>query len=70
MNLIELKEAVDLAIEHAVECIVPPEDVDVSLQIDIFGRGDVPCSTNIEAHYDNDGCASGFVLVGTSGYEA
>ncbi len=70
MNLVELKEAVKSSIEHAIECGVSPEDVDVSLQIDTSGKGDVACSGDVEAHYDNDCQASGFVMVGTKGYEA
>ena len=70
MNLIELKKAVDAAFERAAECLVSPEDIDVSLQIDTCGESDVKCSKDIDVYYDNNVCASGFVLVGTVGYEA
>jgi len=69
MNLVELKEAVDTAIENAIEGFYVPEEVKVSLQIDTFGKSDVSCSTSVEAHFDCDLNASGFVLVGSNGYE-
>lgn len=68
MTLIELKEEVDAAIEHAIEGLYNPEEVAVSIQVDTFGKSDVICTDNVEAHYDNDACASGFVLLGTKGY--
>jgi hypothetical protein len=70
MNLIELKKAVDDAVERAKEHDTEPlEEIIVSLQIDLLDEnGDCPYSVytnyNIELHYDNNGCASGCVLVG------
>ena len=62
MNLLELKESVDNAIEAAKEFDVLPKDIDVSIQIDI-NKSSV-WSDDVELHYDNDGMASGCVLVG------
>lgn len=69
MNLQELKNAVDSALETAKECGVKPDEIEVSLQIDTYGKEDVACSVSVEAHYDNDAEVSGFVLLGLSGYE-
>jgi hypothetical protein len=70
MNLAELKDFVDRSIESAIEHGDKPEEIEVSIQIDTYGKSDVVCSSNVEAHYDNDACTSGFVLVGSIGYEA
>lgn len=70
MNLLELKKAVDNAVERANECgDDKPEEIDVSLQINMMDdNGNCPYSiftnAHIELHYDNNGCASGCVLVG------
>lgn len=69
MTLSELKEEVDAAIERAIEHGESPDSVAVSLQIDGLS-GDVPgeasvwARDSIELHYDNNGQASGCVLVG------
>lgn len=62
MNLKELKEKVDNAIESAIEYGSSPEDVLVSIQID--KRSDSIWSQDLELHYDNDANASGCVIVG------
>lgn len=69
MNLIELKQAVDNAVESAKEYGADPIDILVSLQIEGPGvcrvRSDYICSDkDLELHYDNDGIASGCVLLG------
>jgi len=62
MNLIELKESVEAAIEGAIEYGEAPEEVIVSIQIDI--NKESVWSANVTAHYDGDSQASGFVIVG------
>lgn len=63
MDLRELQKKVNNAVIHAVECGVSPNDVDVSVQIDDMS-GKSAFTTDLELHYDNDGQASGCVLVG------
>ena len=65
MNLLELKQAVQRAIDAAWEHGENPEDVVVSLQID---RNDQDMSfaqtTDVTLHYDGNAGASGCVLQG------
>lgn len=63
MNLFDLKQEVDAAIEHAAECGKSSESVLVSIQIDGPGE-ESSWSSELELHYDNDAQASGCVLVG------
>ena len=61
-----LRELVTKAINatlYAEECGVSPDDVIVSLQID-GPAGESACSMDVELHYDNNGQASGCVLLG------
>lgn len=75
MTLSELKKEVDGAIESAIDQGQNPDDIIVSLQIEgagdgsILGNGAVWAKDEIELHYDNDGQASGCVLVGYPGEE-
>jgi hypothetical protein len=69
MNLMELKMAIDSAIEDAIDGHFQPEEVEVSIQMDIYGAADVVCTTDVEVFFDCDESASGVVLVGTSGYD-
>lgn len=62
MKLSELKEAVDNAISYAREINEPPEEVQVSIQIE-FVNGSA-YSDRVSLHYDGDSCASGCVIVG------
>lgn len=62
MNLLELKEKTDRAIESAKEYGDDPGEIIVSIQIDI-NRESV-YSNDVELHYDNDCQASGCVIVG------
>ena len=62
MNLLELKEAVDRSIEAAIEYGEKPEEVMVSIQVDI--NKESVYSDDVELHYDGDGQASGCVIVG------
>jgi len=65
MNIIELKYAVEAAIDKAKETGIDPDSIQVSLQIEKLGS-DVYMSTDkdIELIYDNNGMASGCVLYG------
>ena len=63
MNLLQLKQKVDYAIEMAGENEDTPENIEVSIQIE-GPEGDSVYSNNIELHYDGDCQASGCVLVG------
>jgi len=62
MNLSELKTEVDRAIESAIEYGEAPEEVTVSIQVDV--NRESPWSDDVELIYDNDCQASGCVLVG------
>ena len=62
MNLIELKEAVDRAIEHAKEIGDPPEEVTISIQINI--NREVIWSDDVDLYCDGNGCTSECVIVG------
>ena len=62
MNLLELKESVDIAIESAIECGENPAEITVSIQVE--KNQEAMFSSDVEAHYDGDGCASGYVIVG------
>lgn len=65
MTLLELKEAVDHAIEKAAEYGESPSEIVVSLQIDrTNGEGSVFTDREVELSYDGNGQASGCVLVG------
>ena len=70
MTLAELKQAVDMAVEEAVEFGQSAETVVVSLQIDVVNsEGDCTscvCATDVDLTYDGDGTASGCVLLGIS----
>ena len=63
MNLDELQEKVNNAISDAIDFMIDPADVDVSIQIDDMAGKSV-FATDLELHYDNDCQASGCVLVG------
>lgn len=67
MNLIELKGVVDDAIENAKECEYDPTEVYVSLQVELKDKT-AYSKKDIEAHFDCDSNASGFVFVG-DGFE-
>jgi len=72
MNLLELKKEVDNAIERVKEDGRKPEEIIVSLQIDDIDNPDsgyVCTDKDIECIYDNDCCASGFVISGWKQYE-
>ena len=62
MNLSELKTAVDRAIESAIEYGSAPDDITVSIQVDINKSS--AWSNDVELVYDNDCQASGCVIVG------
>jgi hypothetical protein len=64
MNLLELKTDVDAAIEHANEVGSNPDDILVSIQIDLESGEDSLWSDDVKLIYDNDGNASGCVLYG------
>jgi len=71
MNLSELKEAVDSAIEKAAEYNESPDEIIVSVQIDaLTSLGDFVSSLsavdNVELCYDGNGTASGCVLLGVT----
>jgi len=64
MNLLELKEKVDQAIDDAINHYKDdPKTIQVSIQIDDMS-GESVCSSDLELYYDNDCQASGCVLVG------
>ena len=63
MNLSELKQAVDHAIEMTTEYNVSPDEVDVSVQIDL-ADGSSRWSNDVVLLYDNDLQASGCVILG------
>lgn len=66
MNLLELKEKVNEILESVREDGRQPEDIDVSVQIEmntVDGWKSV-CSNSVEIHYDNDACISGCVIAG------
>lgn len=62
MNLRELKEKAVNAYEAAIEEGDDPEEITVSIQVDI-NRESV-YSDDVELHYDGDSSASGCVIVG------
>lgn len=62
MNLIELRDAANRAIESAKEYGDDPTEITVSIQVDI-NRESV-WSNDVELHYDNDCQASGCVIAG------
>ena len=66
MNMIQLKDAVEGAIEHAKECGVDPATVNVALQVDCVPEGaeSAYSTENVELIYDNNGMAGGCVLYG------
>ena len=67
MNLKELKEKVDSAVERAIEYGEKPEDILVSLQIDDEAdphHGSVCTDEDVELTYDGNAMASGCVLSG------
>ena len=64
MTLSELKKAVDAALEKAAECGVSPDDVPVSIQIDIPADEDtIWASDGLELCYDNNLQSSGCVVL-------
>ena len=64
MTLSELKKEVTAACEKAEEYGVCPGDITVTLQIDLPGNEEsIWSSDDVELHYDNDGAASGCVLL-------
>ena len=62
MKLSELKIAVEAAIESAIEYGDSPNDIIVSIQIDI--NGESVWSNDVKLVYDCDCQASGCVIVG------
>lgn len=64
MNILKLKEAVDNAIENAIEWENDPAKINVSIQIDREGKDSVFVTTDVELIYDGDGLAGGCVLFG------
>lgn len=62
MNLQELKEAVDAAIERATENGESPAEISVTLQIDGSESESVWSADDVELHYDGNIDASGCVL--------
>jgi hypothetical protein len=67
MNLIELKDAIDNIVEGVREgTYEKPEEVSVSVQIDGPGTRSI-WATDLEIHYDEDGNASGCVILGEYG---
>ncbi len=62
MNLKELKEAVDSAIERAEEYGESPAEIAVTLQIDGPENESVWSAEDVELHYDGNLQASGCVL--------
>lgn len=62
MNLQQLKEEVDRAIEYALECGQIPHQIHVTLQIDRDGDDPIWSSRDVELHYDNNAQATGCVL--------
>jgi len=66
MNMIQLKDAVEGAIEYAKECGVDPATVNVALLVDCVPEdSDAAVWTeNVELLYDNNGMAGGCVLYG------
>lgn len=63
MNLFELQEAVNMAVKKVGDAGESSESVLVSIQID-NEKGESLCAADIEAIYDNNLQASGFVLLG------
>jgi hypothetical protein len=64
MTLTELKLKADQSVQRALECGANPDEIGVTLQLDY--PGSVPSvwgSESVELHYDNNGTASGCVLV-------
>jgi hypothetical protein len=61
MKLSKLKQAVDRAIECALECERDPDEIQVSLQIG-HPEGEIWGMDNLEVHWDDDCMASGCVL--------
>lgn len=67
MNLRELKNAVDNAMECAADHGEKPDEINVSLQIDDPENphdGYVCVTDGVALHYDGNACASGCVLQG------
>lgn len=63
MNLKQLKEQVETAIQSAIDCGENPEEVVVSIQIDRDGDS-VFTHEDVEVHYDGNGQVSGCVIAG------
>ena len=67
MNLRQLKDRVDCAVERAIDNGESPDEIIVSLQIDDEANphhGFVTTDKDVELTYDNNCCASGCVLSG------
>ena len=64
MNLAELKEAVDQAMEHAGECGLEASDIPVWIQIDGPKQAQAVVSNQVKLYFDCDVQASGCVLLG------
>lgn len=67
MNLAELKDNVDRAVESSLEYGDNPREIVVSLQIEGPGEKVVWTQEDVELIYDNDCMASGCVLRGQLG---
>jgi len=64
MNLLQLRADVEAAIEHAGDSGADPNDILVSIQIDLESGEDSLWSEDVKLIYDNDGNASGCVIYG------
>lgn len=66
MNLVELKAAIETAIESAKEYgEEEPTGISVSIQINSDDGDGYWAVDDIECHYDNNLTTSGFVITGT-----
>lgn len=64
MNLLELKKAVDIAIESVIESEDTPENTLVSMQIDGPEAQSVWSDFDLKVLYDGNACISGCVILG------
>ena len=64
MDLLELKEKVDSAVNYADECYEPLEDIIVSVQITDKNGKSIWADKFVELHYDNNYNTSGCVITG------
>lgn len=62
MKLTQLRDAAERAVENAKECGVDPDTIPVTLQLDREGNDSIWSDSEVELHWDNNGCASGCVI--------